>query len=300
MIRSSLAAVPSRVPVVAAKAAVFGAVTLVAMVASSFGAFLAAQAFLGYYGHATSLTDSGVLRVVIGTGVYLTLIGLLGAALGWLLRSTPGGITAFAGLILVLPGLLQVLPGTWGQTVAHYLPEQAGESFIMSVRDEGALEPWTGIGRAGAVGHRRDGRRRARPQTPRRVAPTPPGRGALRHPPTDRRPRELPRGNRRRRNRVPGIQPTGSHHSTLPSAGYTSSMGTPPLPMIHSEPRITTIHAVTSVRPHPRESRSPTGGIPKPLDTKPLRRTSKRESKRESLGTVNPVPLKGKNPCPLK
>ena len=146
MIRSSLAAVPTRVPVLAAKAAVFGAVTLVAMVASSFGAFLAAQAFLGYYGHATSLTDSGVLRVVIGTGVYLTLIGLLGAALGWLLRSTPGGITAFAGLILVLPGLLQVLPGTWGQTVAHYLPEQAGESFIMSVRDEGALEPWTGIG----------------------------------------------------------------------------------------------------------------------------------------------------------
>ena len=45
----------------------------------------------------------------------------------------------------MLPGLLQVLPGTWGQTVAHYLPEQAGESFIMSVRDEGALEPWTGL-----------------------------------------------------------------------------------------------------------------------------------------------------------
>ena len=146
MIRSSLAAVPTRVPVLAAKAAVFGTVTLVAMLASSFGAFLAAQAFLGYYGHATSLTDAGVLRVVIGTGVYLTLIGLLGAALGWLLRSTPGGITAFAGLILVLPGLLQVLPGTWGQTVAHYLPEQAGESFIMSVRDAGALEPWTGLG----------------------------------------------------------------------------------------------------------------------------------------------------------
>jgi len=146
MIRSSLAAVPRRVPVLAAKAAVFGGITLLAMVASSFGAFLAAQAFLGYYGHATSLTDPGVLRVVIGTGVYLTLIGLLGAALGWLLRSTPGGITAFAGLILVLPGLLQVLPGTWGQTIAHYLPEQAGESFTTSIRDEGSLEPWTGFG----------------------------------------------------------------------------------------------------------------------------------------------------------
>jgi ABC-2 type transport system permease protein len=146
MIRSSLAAVPKRLPVLAAKAAVFGAIVLLTMVASSFGAFLAARAFLSYYGHASSLTDPGVLRVVIGTGVYLTLIGLLGAALGWLARSTPGGITAFAGLILVLPGLLQVLPGTWGQTVAHYLPEQAGEAFITSIHTDGALQPWTGLG----------------------------------------------------------------------------------------------------------------------------------------------------------
>ncbi|HEY4992128.1 MAG TPA: ABC transporter permease [Nakamurella sp.] len=146
MIHSSLIAVPRRGPVLAAKAAVFGAVTLVTMVASSFVAFLAAQLILSHFGHGNSLTDPDVLRVVIGTGVYLTLIGLLGGALGWVLRSTPGAITAFAGLILVLPGLLQVVPGTWGQTLAHYLPEQAGESFITSVHLDGALAPWTGLG----------------------------------------------------------------------------------------------------------------------------------------------------------
>ena len=47
-----------------------------------------------HYGHGSSLSDPGVLRAVIGTGVYLALVGLLGGALGWIVRSTPGALVS--------------------------------------------------------------------------------------------------------------------------------------------------------------------------------------------------------------
>jgi ABC-2 type transport system permease protein len=144
-IRSTLAAVPHRLPVLGAKAVVFGSIALVTMVAASFGAFFGSQLFLSHYGHGSSLTGPGVLRAVIGTGVYLALIGLLGSALGWIVRSTPGGISSLVGILLVLPVLLQVLPGTLVASVLKYLPSEAGSSFVMSVRLPDTLAPWTGL-----------------------------------------------------------------------------------------------------------------------------------------------------------
>lgn len=146
MIRSTMAAVPRRVPVLAAKAVVFGSIAAVAMVASSFGAYFGSQLFLSHYGHGSSLSDPGVLRAVIGTGVYLALIGLLGGALGWIVRSTPGGISSLVGILLVLPVLFQVLPGAWATDVLKWLPSAAGGSFVTSVRLPDTLAPWTGFG----------------------------------------------------------------------------------------------------------------------------------------------------------
>lgn len=146
MIRSTLAAVPTRTPVLLAKALVFGVVALVAMVAAAFVAFLGAQGFLSHYGHGSSLSDSTVLRVVIGTGVYLALVGLLGGALGWIVRSTPGGISALVGLLMVLPVVFRVLPGSWAADIAEYLPSGAGGSFVSSVHAANTLTPWVGLG----------------------------------------------------------------------------------------------------------------------------------------------------------
>ena len=139
MIRSTLAAVPKRVPVVVAKTVVLSAVVLVTMTVTSLVTFLVAQVILGHYGHGYSLSDPTALRAALGTGVYLTLIALLGSALGWLLRSTPGGITAFAGLILVVPVLFGPLLGHWAQEVGQFLPSTAGESFISSVHADHTL-----------------------------------------------------------------------------------------------------------------------------------------------------------------
>lgn len=145
MIRSTLAAVPRRQPVLLAKVVVFTLVVGVAMTAASFGAFLLAQEVLSHYRGGYSLSDPGALRVVIGTGVYLTLVGLLGAALGWIIRSTPGALVGVLGLILVVPVLFSELLGNWGRHIAEYLPTVAGSSFSTSVRQPLTLSPWLGL-----------------------------------------------------------------------------------------------------------------------------------------------------------
>lgn len=144
-IRSTFAAVPRRWPVLGAKAVVMGAVALVTMTVASFGAFFAAQAFLGPDGHGSSLSDPGVLRAVVGTGVYVTLIGMLGGALGWILRSTASAIAALLGALMILPVLVGFLPGSVGETITKYLPSEAGESFVTSIESSDALAPGAGL-----------------------------------------------------------------------------------------------------------------------------------------------------------
>lgn len=144
MIRSTLAAVPRRVPVLVAKSAVFGGIALVSMVATSFATFLGGQAFLASYGHSSSL-DSGALQVILGTGVYLALIGLFGSALGWIVRSTAGGISVLVGILLVVPVVFLALPASWSDPIGKFLPSNAGQSFISSVQVPGQLSAWAGF-----------------------------------------------------------------------------------------------------------------------------------------------------------
>lgn len=146
MARSTFAAVPRRLPVLVAKTLVYGVVAAGVMVPSALAAFFASQLFRAHFGHPGSLSDPGVARAVIGTGLYLALIGLLGGAFGWIVRSTPGGISALLGLLLVVPVILLLLPGSWPQHVAKYLPAQAGASFVTSVDLPDTLAPWTGLG----------------------------------------------------------------------------------------------------------------------------------------------------------
>ncbi len=146
MIRATLAAVPRRQPVLVAKAVVFTVVVGVSMIAASVVAFLVAQAFLSGYRPTFSLSDGSTLRVVVGTGIYLTLVGLLGSSLAWIVRSTPGALVAVVGLILILPVLFELVLPSWGTHVAAYLPTGAGASFSTSLPMPNALSPWVGLG----------------------------------------------------------------------------------------------------------------------------------------------------------
>lgn len=146
MIRATLAAVPARLPVLWAKAIVFAAVSLVLMFATSVVAFLIGQEILSSRGlDSVALSDPGVFRAVAGASVYLTGAGLIGLALGALLRNTAGATTTVVGLLFVFPLLIQVLPASWYETVSPVLPSNAAGSFMAVETASPALSPWPGL-----------------------------------------------------------------------------------------------------------------------------------------------------------
>lgn len=146
MIRATFAAVPTRLPVLWAKAAVFATVTLVLMVPSVLAAFLIGQSILTSKHLQTNLSDPGVLRAVIGAALYLTVVGLLGIGLGALLRNTAAGISSLFGLLFVLPIIVRFLPSSWADPINKYLPSSAGEAITHVHPDPAMLAPWTGFG----------------------------------------------------------------------------------------------------------------------------------------------------------
>ena len=91
MIRSSLMAVPRRLPVLWAKIAVFASVTFVLMLASAFVAFFGAQAILTEHHVNVTLSHPHALRTLVGTVLFMTVTGILCVALGTIIRSTAGG-----------------------------------------------------------------------------------------------------------------------------------------------------------------------------------------------------------------
>src|SRR6266540_1036066 len=101
--RATFAATPQRQAVLAAKAVVVGVVTALIGTASAFAAFLVGQAVLAQQGLQAHLGDPGVLRSVVGAGLYLAVLGLLAVGLGTLIRSTVGATAVVVGLVFVLP-----------------------------------------------------------------------------------------------------------------------------------------------------------------------------------------------------
>jgi ABC-type transport system involved in multi-copper enzyme maturation permease subunit len=143
MIRSSLTAVPKRLPVLWAKIAVFSAVVFTVALAGAAVVFTAGQAIIGDGG--ASWSDPGVARAVIGTAVVLTGSGLLGIGLGALMRSTPGAITTHFGVMFLLSGIAALLiPESWSDVV-QYLPQSAASAFTEVTQQEGDLSPWAGL-----------------------------------------------------------------------------------------------------------------------------------------------------------
>jgi ABC-2 type transport system permease protein len=145
MIRSTLAAVPRRLPVLWSKAAVYGALAFVAGVVGGLGGFLISSGVLSGTPIGTSLSDAGVLRGLLGVGVYLGLVGVIGVALGTLLRSTAGGISALVGSFLLIPGLMSLLPKSWRTDLTPYLPSNAGESIFALHHSAGTLTAGAGL-----------------------------------------------------------------------------------------------------------------------------------------------------------
>jgi ABC-2 type transport system permease protein len=146
MIRSSLMAAPRRLPVLWAKLGVYAAVTFVLMLVSALVSFFGVQAIVAGHHLQHGLGDPHALRAVVGTALFLTVLGALALGLGALLRNTAGGIAAFVGLLFVLPGVVALLPGSIGDSISPYLPINAAFTVATSTFDgPHHLATWTGF-----------------------------------------------------------------------------------------------------------------------------------------------------------
>lgn len=146
MIRTSLSVMPRRETVFAAKALVFTVVALVAGLVTSFGSYFLGQAIFATHHLNSSIGQPGVLRAVIGGGLFLGACGLLSYGIGALLRHTAGAITASVALLFVLFVLSGFLPSSWAVHVDKWIPFNAGAAIWENLSGVNMFSPWVGFG----------------------------------------------------------------------------------------------------------------------------------------------------------
>ena len=92
-----------------------------------------------------------MLRAVAGAGLVLTVIGLFALGLATIIRHTAGAISAFVGLLLVLPLIIQAFPASIQHSVIKFMPLVIAENMTATraVRGDfgGAVlfSPWVGF-----------------------------------------------------------------------------------------------------------------------------------------------------------
>jgi len=133
MIRTSLTAQPRRGAVYAAKAIVFAAVALVVSLVTSFIAFFLGQGLLSSTGASATLSDPNVLRAIIGSALFVTVVGLIAFAIGAIIRHTAGAITTIIAVMFVIPIIVNLLPQSWRDDMVRFMPDSAGRVLSVTI-----------------------------------------------------------------------------------------------------------------------------------------------------------------------
>jgi energy-coupling factor transporter ATP-binding protein EcfA2 len=108
----------------------------------TFAGFLAGAAFVHGAVPRPALSQPDVLRAVVLSGVYLCLVGLIGLALGVIVRHGAAAITALVALVFVAP-----LAGLAATPAGQYLPELIYANALGATKPvQGfTLSPWAGL-----------------------------------------------------------------------------------------------------------------------------------------------------------
>jgi hypothetical protein len=130
LIRTTFAANPRRRAVLAAKAAVAGAVSLAAGEAIAFATFFTGQQALSAQHLQVGLAHSGALRGVLAAGFYLAVMAWVGLGLGTLIRHTAGAITTMTAAVFLLPKIIPALPAPWNIQAGKYTLNLAAQQMI--------------------------------------------------------------------------------------------------------------------------------------------------------------------------
>jgi ABC-type transport system involved in multi-copper enzyme maturation permease subunit len=145
MIRVSLAAVPRRGAFLAGKVTVATALALAVGMVTSFAAFFLGQAMLG--AHRAGIGDPGVLRAVLGGGLYMTLIAMFSMGVAAMLRSPMLSLGILMPFFFLISNILGNVDAT--KKIGRFLPDQAGSRIMQvvpRVGDDTPYGPWAGLG----------------------------------------------------------------------------------------------------------------------------------------------------------
>lgn len=145
-IRATLAAAPTRLPVLGAKAVVVAVTAFVVGLLAVAISHLVTMPILAPFEAVADLGDSATRLSYLGVPLYLTVVALLALAVGFMLRHTAGAIFTIVGLFLVLPIVFSMVPLDILQDIAPYLPSESGGRLISGDFPDADLSPWQGFG----------------------------------------------------------------------------------------------------------------------------------------------------------
>ncbi|MFF5207609.1 ABC transporter permease [Streptosporangium sp. NPDC000396] len=155
MIRTTLTAMPRRITVLAAKAAVLTGLTLVAGSVAVLGSVLAGRLILPGNGFTPahgypllSLADGPTFRAAAGSVLYLMLIALLSLGVATAVRNSAAAVGVVFGLVYVLSALpFMVSDPDWQLLLWRISPMNAGLAVQATTHlDTLPLSPWAGLG----------------------------------------------------------------------------------------------------------------------------------------------------------
>lgn len=134
MIRSTLTAVPRRIPALLAKAAVIAMAMFITSVVVFAIAALASGPLLPTGALDVSDADSSVMPL-LGAAFYLAAVAVLGVGIGFIIRNGPGAIAAGIGIVFVAPIIVLFFPQVdafmWIHDLSSYLPSNAGQALFL-------------------------------------------------------------------------------------------------------------------------------------------------------------------------
>jgi hypothetical protein len=143
MIRSTMLAVPKRLPVLWAKLGLYAVVAFALTLPAIIIAFYSSQAILGrHHILQISISAPGVFRALIGGALYVMLVGVFAMAIGAIVRNTAGGIALFAGIFFVIPPLMNIFPTNWNNAISRWLPSEAGRQLFALTKDPNRYGQW--------------------------------------------------------------------------------------------------------------------------------------------------------------
>lgn len=146
MIRTTLAATPSRGTVLLAKSVLIASLLMVLGTVTALLGYLGGNWFLDREGIGLAL-EGDVARSMYGSGLYLAGLGVLGIAVGFLVRHTAAAISIVLAQIFIVESLVTLIPGEVGVWASRLMPGNAGlqvaspVSFIPDM-----LDPWPAFG----------------------------------------------------------------------------------------------------------------------------------------------------------